>query len=90
MGASAIVRRSAFVWVSSFLGVLQCVQSFRNCGGVIVEPGAIGMRTITGRKPETEAVTSMARDHMEVNVKDLLTGGFSVGKVQVDSFRFQL
>jgi len=77
------VRRSAFV------GVLQCVHGFRNSGGVIVESGAIGIRTVTGRKPETEAITSTARDHMQVNVKDLLTGGFSIGEVQVDSFGFQ-
>lgn len=40
-------------------------------------------------KPKAEAIPSMPRDHVHVDVKDLLPGGFAVRKEQVYALALQ-
>jgi len=61
-------------------------ESGGDVNGVGVEFGAGGMAEGGG---DDDGVALEARDHVQVNVEDILAGRFAVGEEEVDAFAVQ-
>jgi hypothetical protein len=45
----------------------------------LVQPGSLRQKVVFCTEPETETITWIARDHVQVDVKDFLPGSLAVG-----------
>ncbi len=58
-----------------------CTDLFGGC----VQSGAFRQRTVLRRVPETKSVATEAWENVQVNVINLLSGGYAVSKEQIDA-----